>query len=163
MKYITPIFLALLAMTANATPHTPTPKIATEATKIQYIDDVYMLGAGAIDDPGPPVPYALNALLDNGALPGVGDIIQAQSPAPVSEGLGVAALPGVGDPVVNPPQKDITGSAADGAGIYVVVRQPDVLPPDRIVPGGQGRRQQGREDKHQEHTGHTLQSSRSAC
>ena len=101
-------------------------------------------------------------LVSGGPVLGVGNIIQAQSPAPLTEGLGVAALPGVDDPVVDPPQKYITAGSPDGAGIQVVFRQPDVFPPGCIVPGGQGRRQQGRQDKHQEHATHTPKYSRFA-
>ncbi len=92
---------------------------------------------------------------------GVGSVIPVQLTASLIEGVGIAALPGVDDAVVDAPQKDIAWGPPDGAGIQAAVRQPGVLPPDRIVPGGQGRRQQGRQDTNQDHAAHTYQYSRS--
>lgn len=85
-------------------------------------------------------------LFSTGPVVGVGDMVQPQSPGPSFQRIGVAALPGVDDFVVDVPQKIIARGSPDSAGIYLFFRQPVVLAPDSIALGGDGRRHQGGQD-----------------
>ena len=124
MKFLTPIFLALLALTAN-----PSENIATEATVFQRMDDVHISGAGAVDEPGPPVPYA--------SADGVVGVVEPpEEVKPALGGLLIAPLASH----EYLPVDEVTVAVATGpegfARVFTGINQPQVQPGRPRVPDG---------------------------
>lgn len=129
MKYLTLIFLALLAITASARPYNPSEEIAMEATTFQHMDDVHISGAGAVDEPGPPVPYA-------SAVGVVGDVVPPEDVQPAVGGLDIALLASGDNALVDEEPVTVATRLAVEAWVGAGINQPQVQPGRPRVPDG---------------------------
>ncbi len=131
-RYLLPILLACLALTAAATPYTPSEETAMDARQILHTGDgLLIVGTDAAGIAGASFLPVAGVVADVSAA-GVAVVVPPEDVQPAIGGLLIAPLAGHD----NLPVHEVTVVAATGpegfAGVFAGVQQPQALEPDRL-------------------------------